>query len=73
MMLRVTLSVKPSVPIIEKTDALGNQFPYRTNVANSIHKGLPAPIPFNEIYLSTLATFKVLESIKENGARIFLD
>lgn len=44
-----------------------------TAFATSIREGLPAPIPFDEIYLSTLATFKVLESIKEKGARIFLD
>ncbi|PLW98540.1 MAG: oxidoreductase, partial [Marinilabiliales bacterium] len=32
----------------------------------SITEGLPCPIPFNESYLSTLATFKVLQSIREN-------
>ena len=32
----------------------------------NISEGKPAPIPFNECYLSTLATLKVLESIKEN-------
>ncbi len=37
----------------------------------SIEKGKPAPIPFDELYLSTLATFKVLESIKD-GRRIGL-
>lgn len=37
------------VGIIEKTDALGNQFPYRTNVANSIHKGFESYIEFNPI------------------------
>jgi polar amino acid transport system substrate-binding protein len=31
---------------------------------NSIREGKPCPIPFEESYLSTLATFKVLESIK---------
>jgi polar amino acid transport system substrate-binding protein len=31
----------------------------------SITEGLPCPIPFNESYLSTLATFKVLQSIRE--------
>lgn len=37
------------VGIIEKTDALGNQFPYRTNVANSIHKGLETYVEFNPV------------------------
>lgn len=32
----------------------------------SIRKGLPSPIPFEDLYLSTLATFKVLDSIKLN-------
>jgi len=31
-----------------------------------IKKGRPAPISFEDIYLSTLATFKILESIKTN-------
>jgi polar amino acid transport system substrate-binding protein len=31
----------------------------------SITEGLPCPIPFSESYLSTLATFKVLQSIRE--------
>jgi len=30
---------------------------------NSIHDGTPCPIPFDESYQTTLATFKVLESI----------
>lgn len=34
------------------------------NFINSIKEGLPTPIPFEEIYLSTLATFKILESIR---------
>ncbi|MEE4175924.1 MAG: hypothetical protein V2I46_00295, partial [Bacteroides sp.] len=33
---------------------------------DSITKGTPCPIPFNESYLSTMATFKVLQSIREN-------
>lgn len=33
---------------------------------NSIKEGKPCPITFTELYLSTLATFKVLNSIKEN-------
>ncbi len=33
---------------------------------NSIKKGLPSPIPFDEIYLSTYATLKVTESMKQN-------
>ncbi len=37
------------VGIVEKTDALGNQFPYRTNVANSIHKGLETYVEFNPV------------------------
>ncbi len=37
------------VGVIEKTDSFGNQYPYRTNVANSIHKGLETYIEFNPI------------------------
>jgi predicted dehydrogenase/threonine dehydrogenase-like Zn-dependent dehydrogenase len=33
---------------------------------DSIRNGLPCPIPFKESYLSTLATFKVLDSLKGN-------
>lgn len=32
---------------------------------DAIKQGKPSPIPFDEIYLSTLATFKVIDSIKE--------
>jgi polar amino acid transport system substrate-binding protein len=32
----------------------------------SIKERKPCPIPFSELYLSTLATFKVLDSLKEN-------
>lgn len=39
-----------------------------TAYIDAIKKGLPAPIPFDEIYLSTLATFKTIESISRNGA-----
>jgi polar amino acid transport system substrate-binding protein len=34
------------------------------NFINAIKNGLPSPISFNELYLSSLASFKVLESIK---------
>jgi Fe(3+) dicitrate transport protein len=37
------------IGIIEKTDALGNQYPYRTNVANSVHKGFETYVEFNPI------------------------
>jgi predicted dehydrogenase len=33
---------------------------------NSIKEGKSCPISFNDLYLTTLATFKVLVSIKEN-------
>ncbi len=33
---------------------------------DAIRNGHSCPIPFNDSYLSTLATFKVLESIREN-------
>ena len=33
----------------------------------SITSGTPCPIPFYESYLSTLATFKVLQSIRERS------
>ena len=36
----------------------------------AVKKGNSAPIPFNEIYNSSLATFKVLESISKNGERV---
>jgi Fe(3+) dicitrate transport protein len=35
------------VGVIEKTDGQGNQFPYRTNVAASVHKGLETYIEFS--------------------------
>ena len=34
----------------------------------SIERGQPQPIPFKEIYNSTLATFKVIESLKTDKA-----
>jgi Fe(3+) dicitrate transport protein len=37
------------IGIIEKTDANGNQYPYRTNVASSLHKGLETYVEFNPI------------------------
>jgi predicted dehydrogenase len=37
---------------------------------NSIKNGMPSPIPFSELYNSTAATFKVLESIAQNGRDI---
>ncbi|MEO8087594.1 MAG: bi-domain-containing oxidoreductase [Bacteroidota bacterium] len=39
---------------------------------DAIKNGKPAPIPFNDLYLSTLATFKVLESIARCGEVIHL-
>ncbi len=36
----------------------------------AIKNGKPTPIAFNEIYTSMLATFKVLESIAQNGKQI---
>ena len=37
------------VGVVEKTDALGNQYPFRTNIANSVHKGLESYIEFNPV------------------------
>ena len=37
---------------------------------NAIREGKPSPIPFDELVLSTLATFKVIESIKQGGREI---
>jgi len=37
------------IGIIEKTDELGNQYPYRTNVANSVHKGFETYVEFNPV------------------------
>ncbi len=39
---------------------------------DSIRNNRQAPIPFDELYLSTLATFKVLESASMNGVLIHL-
>jgi polar amino acid transport system substrate-binding protein len=39
---------------------------------NAVKKGNPSPIPFNEIYLTTLATLKVVESIACGGGAISL-
>ncbi len=44
-----------------------------TAFIKSIREGSPSPIPFEEIYLSTLATFKVIESIAGNGAKMELN
>lgn len=38
----------------------------------SIIQGKPAPIPFEDTVLSTLATFRALQSIASNGERIIL-
>ncbi|MEO0312513.1 MAG: hypothetical protein RIQ89_2170, partial [Bacteroidota bacterium] len=38
----------------------------------SIKEGKPAPISFEEIYASTHATFKVLESIALSGTKVFI-
>lgn len=60
----------------KKTNEKGNQDKGHKNqikqFVKSIEKGKPSPIPFEEIYHSTLATFKVLESIKLNGALVEL-
>ncbi len=37
------------VGTIEKTDSQGNQYPFRTNVANSVHKGLETYFEFNPV------------------------
>ncbi len=37
------------IGIIEKTDVNGNQYPYRTNVANSLHQGFETYVEFNPI------------------------
>ena len=37
----------------------------------SVKEGKPVPINFDDIYLSTLATFKVHESIIDNNTVIF--
>jgi len=39
---------------------------------NAVKKGNPSPIPFNEIYLTTLATLKVVESVACGGDAISL-
>jgi predicted dehydrogenase/threonine dehydrogenase-like Zn-dependent dehydrogenase len=40
---------------------------------SAITKGNPSPIPFSELYLTTLATFKSLESIASGGDSINLE
>jgi predicted dehydrogenase len=39
----------------------------------AVKSGEHSPIPFEEIYLSTLATFKVIESISQKGKEISID
>lgn len=39
---------------------------------DAIKNGKPTPIPFYQLYTSTLATFKALQSIATNGERIML-
>lgn len=38
---------------------------------DSIRNGDPSPIPFEELYHSTLATFKIIESIQQNRTIVF--
>jgi predicted dehydrogenase/threonine dehydrogenase-like Zn-dependent dehydrogenase len=40
---------------------------------DAVKSGHPTPIPFNEIYLSSLATFKTIESISRNGERVKIE
>jgi polar amino acid transport system substrate-binding protein len=35
---------------------------------DSVRTGGPCPVPFEESYLSTLATFRVIDSIREKRA-----
>lgn len=44
-----------------------------TRFIKSIENGEPAPLSFDAIYHSTLVTFKVIESIRTNGASIQID
>ena len=49
---------------------------HRAEVASfldSIKNGKPAPLAFDEIYLTSLATFKVLESISMNGTAVRIE
>ncbi len=39
----------------------------------AVKSGEPSPISFDEIYLSTLATFKVIESISQKGKEISIE
>ncbi len=43
------LQYNKRVGVIEKTDAAGNQYPFRTNVANSLHKGAETYVEFNPV------------------------
>lgn len=54
---------------VKKTTFKGQDKGHREEVSsflNSISKGLPQPISFDECYLSSMATLKVIQSIKEN-------
>lgn len=39
---------------------------------NSVRSGKSSPIPFDDIYNSMLATFKIEESVKRNGERVIV-
>ncbi len=59
----------PKKKTIKGKQDKGHQMQIRQFV-RAIEEGKPSPIPFEEIYHSMLATFKVIESIQLNGASV---
>ena len=43
------LAYNNRIGIIEKADSQGNSLPFRTNIANSVHKGIESYIEFNPV------------------------
>jgi Fe(3+) dicitrate transport protein len=43
------LQYNDRVGMVEKTDANGNPYPFRTNVANSVHRGAETYVEFNPV------------------------
>jgi Fe(3+) dicitrate transport protein len=50
------LQCNDRVGLVEKTDAKGNPYPFRTNVANSVHRGTETYIEFNPVKAFTGVT-----------------
>ncbi|WP_051416650.1 TonB-dependent receptor domain-containing protein [Asinibacterium sp. OR53] len=57
------LAYNNRIGVVLKTDNQGNQYSYRTNIANSVHKGIESYIEFNLL--------KYLNPASKNGISIF--